>query len=89
MLKNNLLNVLTVVLLGVASSATAQQTPIQELGDEIFEDENLSSRVYHVGRVSNETLNALYSGAEAFLFPSLNHRPPDFQLSTFNSSPET
>ena len=41
MLKNSLLTVLTGLLLGVAVGAGAQ-TPIQELGDEIFEDENLS-----------------------------------------------
>ncbi len=37
-----LLTVLTILLLGAAVGALAQQTPIQELGDEIFEDENLS-----------------------------------------------
>ena len=42
MFRNYLLTVLTVLLLGVAVGAAAQQTPIQELGDEIFEDENLS-----------------------------------------------
>ena len=42
MLRNYLLMVLTILLLGVAVGAAAQQTPIQELGDEIFEDTNLS-----------------------------------------------
>jgi len=42
MLKKNLLTVLTILLLGVPVGAVAQQTPIQELGDEIFEDEDLS-----------------------------------------------
>ena len=42
MFKNNLLTVFTILLLGVAVGAAAQQTPIQELGDEIFEDEDLS-----------------------------------------------
>jgi cytochrome c peroxidase len=42
MLKNKLPIVLIILLLGVASGAAAQQTPIQELGDEIFEDEDLS-----------------------------------------------
>ena len=42
MFRNYLLTVLTILLLGVAVGAAAQQTPIQELGDEIFEDENLS-----------------------------------------------
>ena len=36
-----------------------------------IESNHLSEFVLHVGRVSNEDLNALYSGAEAFLFPSL------------------
>lgn len=42
MLKKDLLTVLTILLLGVPVGAVAQQTPIQELGDEIFEDEDLS-----------------------------------------------
>jgi cytochrome c peroxidase len=42
MLNKILLNVLAILLLGVTIGAAAQQTPIQELGDEIFEDENLS-----------------------------------------------
>ncbi len=42
MLRNNLLTILTILLLGVAVGAGAQQTPVQELGDEIFEDEDLS-----------------------------------------------
>ena len=42
MLRYNLSTVLTMLLLGVAAGADAQQTPIQELGDEIFEDANLS-----------------------------------------------
>ena len=42
MLRNNALTVLTILLLGAAVGVLAQQTPIQELGDEIFEDANLS-----------------------------------------------
>jgi len=42
MLENRLLTVLTILLLGVAVGAQAQQTPIQDLGDEIFGDEDLS-----------------------------------------------
>jgi cytochrome c peroxidase len=42
MLRNNFFTVLTILLLGSAMGAVAQQTPIQELGDEIFEDEDLS-----------------------------------------------
>jgi cytochrome c peroxidase len=42
MLGNRVLTVLTILLLGAAVGAAAQQTPIQELGDEIFEDEDLS-----------------------------------------------
>ena len=42
MFKTRLLTVLAVVVLAAALGVVAQQTPIQELGDEIFEDENLS-----------------------------------------------
>ena len=36
------MTILAIFLLGVAVGVAAQQTPIQELGDEIFEDANLS-----------------------------------------------
>ena len=42
MFKTRLLTVLAILLLGAAVGAVAQQTPIQELGDEIFEDVDLS-----------------------------------------------
>jgi cytochrome c peroxidase len=42
MIKTNVLTVLTILLLGAFVGAAAQQTPIQELGDEIFEDVDLS-----------------------------------------------
>jgi cytochrome c peroxidase len=42
MFKNKTLTVFAILLLGLAAGAAAQQTPIQELGDEIFEDEALS-----------------------------------------------
>jgi glycosyltransferase involved in cell wall biosynthesis len=45
--------------------------PHGEAVQRMIADAQLEERVQHVGRVSNEELNALYSGAEAFLFPSL------------------
>ena len=34
-------------------------------------EQNLEASVLHIGHISNQELNALYSSAEAFLFPSL------------------
>ena len=42
MLRNIAISVLAILLLGGAAGVAAQQTPVQELGDEIFEDEDLS-----------------------------------------------
>ena len=39
--------------------------------EDLIKSENLQSRVFAVGKVSNEELNALYSQAEALVFPSL------------------
>ena len=41
-LRHNLVPFLLMLLLGISVGAGAQETPIQELGDEIFEDVNLS-----------------------------------------------
>jgi glycosyltransferase involved in cell wall biosynthesis len=48
----------------------AGQPPSRELQD-LIQSENLQSRVFTVGKVSNEELNALYSQAETLVFPSL------------------
>src|ERR1035437_5649811 len=48
----------------------AGQQPSLEL-QTLIRSENLQSRVFAVGKVSNEELNALYSQAEALVFPSL------------------
>ena len=42
MIKNTVATILSILFLGAAVGAAAQPTPIQELGDEIFEDVNLS-----------------------------------------------
>ena len=42
MFRNITTFVIAILLLGVAAGVVAQQTPVQELGDEIFEDANLS-----------------------------------------------
>jgi cytochrome c peroxidase len=42
MSKSSFFAILTILLLGAAVGVAAQQTPIQELGDEIFEDADLS-----------------------------------------------
>lgn len=48
----------------------AGQSPGQEL-QALIQSEKLQNRVFAVGKVSNEELNALYSKAEALIFPSL------------------
>jgi glycosyltransferase involved in cell wall biosynthesis len=48
----------------------AGQPPSPEL-QALIQSENLQSHVFAVGKVSNEELNALYSQAEALVFPSL------------------
>jgi glycosyltransferase involved in cell wall biosynthesis len=48
----------------------AGQPPSPEL-QALIQSENLQNRVFAIGKVSNEELNALYSQAEALVFPSL------------------